>query len=271
MEPRDIAQRYARHLVLKEIGLEGQKKLLSSSVLVVGAGALGSAALTYLACAGVGKLGICDGDRVELSNLQRQMIHGASSVGELKTVSARRRIAELAPWIETRLFDARLDEYNAAEILSGFDFVLDCTDSFESKFLVNDACVINGKPFCHGGAVRFGGQVMTCVPRRTPCLRCLLGGVPSRKESPSCQEVGVLGAVTGVIGSIQALEAIKYITGAGKPLLGRVLTFDGLASSARVTGPVGRDPGCAVCSDAPAFTELSQNSGDYHPRCGGQL
>ncbi|MBQ9545259.1 MAG: HesA/MoeB/ThiF family protein [Clostridia bacterium] len=243
----ELEKRFARHLVLDGIGESGQKKLLSSSVLVVGAGGLGSAVLPYLAAAGVGRIGICDGDRVELTNLQRQVIHTSFSVGQPKVLSAAKRLKEIYPDVRVELFDFRLDLSNAPSVLSGFDAVVDCTDGFGSKYLVNDVCVRERKPFVHGGVLRFGGQVMTCVPGETPCLRCVLGDPPAHAQT--CAEVGVLGAAVGVIGSIQAAEAIKLITGAGEPLFGRILTVDTLSMTTRVTGGFVRDPGCPVCSD----------------------
>ncbi len=241
----ELASRYAGHLVLEGLGESGQKKLLASSVLVVGAGGLGSAVLPYLAAAGVGRIGICDGDRVELTNLQRQVIHTTFSLGQPKVLSAARRLREINPGVEVEIFDFRLDRDNAPAILKGFDAVVDCTDGFGSKYLVNDVCVSAKKPFVHGGVLRYGGQVMSCVPGETPCLRCVLGDPPQNAQT--CAEVGVLGAAVGVMGTLQALEALKLLAGFGEPLFGRVLTFDGLTMNTRITSGFVRDPDCPAC------------------------
>lgn len=241
----ELQKRYARHLVLDGIGESGQKKLLSCAVLVVGAGGLGSAVLPYLAAAGVGKIGICDGDRVELSNLQRQVIHTTFSVGRPKVLSAAERLRSINPDAAVELYDFRLDHENAPSVLSGYDAVVDCTDGFASKYLVNDVCVAAKKPFVHGGVLRFGGQVMSCIPGKTPCLRCVLGDPPAYAQT--CSEVGVLGAAVGVIGAVQAAEAIKLVTGAGEPLFGRIFTVDTLNMTSRVASGFERDPDCPVC------------------------
>ena len=251
----ELEKKYARHLVLEGIGEAGQKKLLSSSVLVVGAGGLGSAVLPYLAAAGIGRIGICDGDRVELTNLQRQVIHTAFSVGEPKVLSAAKRLREINPSLVTELFDFRLDAENAAAVLAGYDVVVDCTDGFGSKYLVNDVCAAEGKPFVHGGVLRFSGQVMSCVPGETPCLRCVLGDPPQNAQT--CAEVGVLGAAVGVVGCIQAAEAVKLLTGAGEPLFGRVLSIDTLSMNTRVTSGFERDPSCPGCGGLKSTAERS--------------
>lgn len=253
--------RYDRHLVLREIGAEGQERLRASKVLMIGAGGLGSAAGFYLAAAGVGTIGVADCDAVELSNLQRQIIHRESSVGMAKTASAARAIRELNPEVEVRVHEGRVDAENILDILAPYDFILDCTDRFESKFLVNDACVLSKKPYSHAGVVRFEGQAMTYVPGKGPCLRCLLGGVPT--GAPTCAQVGVLGAVVGVMGSTQAIEAVKYLLGTGELLTGRVLRFDGLNMRTRVAGIPHADPDCAVCGGNPAIRSLRDNAGEY--------
>ena len=261
------AQRYSRHFVLKEVGVSGQKKLLSSKVLVIGAGALGSSAIMYLAAAGVGTIGICDYDEVDLSNLQRQIIHKTNSVGKEKVVSARDAVSELNPDVQVVLHRQRLTADNIQGVIERYDFILDCTDRFETKFLINDACVLYKKPYCHAGVVRFGGQVMTYVPGYGPCLRCLLGNVP--EDSLTCAEAGVLGAVTGVMGSIQATEAIKYLLGIGQLLVGRVMRFDGLNGDMGVTNFAHSDPECAVCGAKPTIKSLIDNSSDYEVKsCG---
>ncbi len=256
-------ERYARHFVLKEFGEAGQKKLHKSKVLVIGAGGLGSPALLYLAAAGVGTLGIIDYDTVSMSNLQRQIIHKNQSLDIPKTESARREILALNPDVRVNLHDIFLTPDNILPLLKDYDFILDCTDRFEIKFLINDACVLAKKPFCHAGVVRFGGQVMTYVPEQGPCLRCLLGEVP--KNAATCKEVGVLGAAVGVIGSIQALEAIKYLTGTGELLTGRILNFDGLGMNFRISKFPAADKECRVCGEHGDIRDLTRNRNDYTP------
>lgn len=263
------AERYARHLILREIGAKGQERLKNSKVLVIGAGGLGSAALYYLAVAGVGTIGIVDPDCVELHNLQRQILHTSARVGRKKTDSAEQALKELNRDIRILKYPIRADAENLPELLSGYDFVLDCVDRFETKFLINDACVLNKKPYCHAGVVRFGGQVMTFVPGKGPCLRCLLGHPP---EGSTCAQVGIVGAAAGVIGSIQALEAIKYLVGAGQLLTGRVLSLDGLTWNIRVTEFLSPNPDCAVCGTHPTITSLPENRAEYGEICfGGEL
>ncbi len=254
-------KRYARHFVLKEIGVEGQKKLLSSKVLVIGAGGLGSPAIMYLASAGVGTLGIVDSDTVDCSNLQRQIIHSTQNIGIPKTQSAGNAAKALNPDIDIIEYYFPLTPDNILNIISGYDFILDCTDRFETKFLINDACVLAEKPFVHAGVVRFEGQVMTYIPGKGPCLRCLIGDVPH--GSATCREVGVLGAAVGVLGSIQAMEAVKYITGAGELLCGKIFSFDGLTMKIRIHSMPGADPECAVCGNDPTIHTLTDNRKDY--------
>lgn len=254
-------ERYSRHFVLKEIGVAGQKSLLASKVLVAGAGALGSAALFYLASAGVGTIGIADFDTVALSNLQRQIIHKTKNIGMTKTSSAREAVLELNPDVSVILHDVKLNADNILSIIADYDFILDCTDRFEPKFLINDACVLAKKPYSHAGVVRFGGQVMTYVPGQGPCLRCLLGEVP--ENSMTCSEAGVVGAVTGIIGDIQALEAIKYLTHAGELLTGRILNFDGLALDFHISKIPHSSPECRVCGEHADILNLADNRKDY--------
>ena len=266
----DQLERYSRHFVLPEIGVSGQKRLLQSKVLVVGAGALGSAALMYLAAAGVGTIGIADYDKIELSNLQRQIIHTTDHVGTEKTESANKNMNAINPDVHVILHPVKLTPENIEKIISPYDFIIDGTDRFESKFLINDACVLSQKPYSHAGVVRFEGQVMTYVPNKGPCLRCLLGSVPPTSETMTCSQAGVLGAVTGILGSIQALEAIKYLLGIGNLLTGRILSFDGLKLDFHFTHITKASPQCSVCGENPTILKLTDNKAEYEPLTGCQ-
>lgn len=249
---KEELQRYSRQLVMPEIGREGQRKLKNARVLVVGAGGLGSPVLLYLAAAGVGTIGIADGDRVELSNLGRQIIHDTAGLGRLKAESAAARIAALNPQVSVRVYPEFLTGENVDEVIADYDFVIDGMDNFEGKFMLNDACVRRKKPFCHGGVIRFQGQVMTWIPGGGACLRCVFGDVPG-EEVPHCAELGVLGAAAGVIGSVQALEAIKYITGAGELLAGRMFIFDGMSMTARIAEFKKTSKRCKACHPGQAL------------------
>ncbi len=251
-------ERYSRNIVLAEIGAEGQRRLRAAGVLIVGAGGLGSPASLYLAAAGVGRLGLVDPDAVELSNLQRQVLHTTRSLGMPKVDSAAARLRDLNPDVEVETVRERLTADNALELIGRYDFVADCTDNFAAKYLISDACVIAGKPFSHAGVLGFAGQAFTWEPPpgAVPCLRCLIPEQPPAAETPDCAGSGVLGAVVGVLGSVQAAEAIKSVTGIGRRLTGRVLSFDGLNmrfSSAAAAA----DPSCPVCSRNPGITTLS--------------
>ena len=261
----DQTERYARHLVLQEIGETGQKKLINSKVLVIGAGGLGSAAIMYLAAAGVGTIGIVDYDKVSLSNLQRQIIHNNSDKNLNKTSSAAKKVHALNPDVKTIIFNEHLTPDNIMDIIRDFEFIIDCTDRFETKFLINDACVLAEKPYSHAGVIRFEGQAMTYVPKKGPCLRCMIGDVPH--NSPVCSEVGVLGAVVGVLGSIQALEAIKYIVGTGELMCGRVFSFNGLSMQTRLHRISGSNPECKICGVKPTIINLNGNRKDYDISC----
>ena len=249
-------KRYSRQLVMKEIGESGQKKLLSSSVLVIGAGGLGSPALMYLASAGVGTIGIADADEVDVSNLQRQVIHNCADIGKAKVESAKEKINKWNPDVNVKTYKTYVNSENIAELISDYDFVLDCTDNFGSKFLINDYCVKAEKPFCHAGVVGFEGQLMTYIPHKSPCYRCVFEEEPKAGDVPLPKEVGVISAACGVIGSLQAMEAIKYILGKGDLLTGYLLTYDALKMEFRKIKLPSNTHNCAVCGDHPTITEL---------------
>jgi sulfur-carrier protein adenylyltransferase/sulfurtransferase len=255
--------RYSRHLVLPAIGLEGQERLKAARVLIVGAGGLGSPAALYLAAAGVGTLGLVDWDVVDRSNLQRQILHGTGMVGRPKLDSARARIADLNPHVRLETIAARLTSANALDILGGWDVVLDGSDNFPTRYLVNDACVLSGRPNVYGAVLRFEGQVSVFDARHGPCYRCLYREPPPPELVPSCAEGGVLGVLPGIIGSLQALEAIKLVTGVGISLVGRLLLFDGLKLQFREIA-LTKDPDCAVCGPHPTVRQLI----DYEAFCG---
>jgi adenylyltransferase/sulfurtransferase len=255
--------RYARHLSLAELGVEGQRALRSSRVLIVGTGGLGSPAALYLAAAGVGTLGIVDDDRVDVTNLQRQIVHGTSTIGQPKVHSAARRLADLNPHVEVVAYEQRLDRSNALEVLEGWDLVIDGSDNFPTRYLVNDAALLSGIPFVYGAILRWEGQVSLFGAQDGPCYRCLFREPPPPDLVPSCADAGVVGALAGVIGSMQALEAVRYLTGVGRSLAGRLKLFDGLDMSWREV-ELRRDPACPLCGDDPSITELI----DYEWFCG---
>ena len=236
------SERYARHLMLPEIGMDGQLRLSSARVLVVGIGGLGSPAAFYLVAAGVGTVGLMDPDVVDLSNLQRQILHATADVGQSKVVSGAEKLRALNPEVTIRTHAVRLDPANAADLLAPYDAILDATDNFEAKFLIADACHKAGKPYVHAGILRFQGQVMTVIPGQTACYRCLFGGAPPSVGRPA----GPMGAVPGVIGAIQATEAIKLLLRIGEPLTDRLLTWDALTMRFREI-PVRRNPDCPLC------------------------
>jgi sulfur-carrier protein adenylyltransferase/sulfurtransferase len=244
----DQRARYRRHLTLSEVGEQGQAKLLAGRVLLLGAGGLGSPAALYLAAAGVGTLGIVDSDVVDPSNLQRQVLHTVDRTGQPKTESAREAINALNPDVNVVAFQERLQASNVERILEGFDVVLDGGDNFPTRYLLNDACVLLGKPLIHGSVFRFEGQVTTVLPRQGPCYRCLYPEPPPPELAPSCAEAGILGVLPGVIGLLQATEAIKLLLGAGSPLVGRLLTYDALGGRFREL-QLRRDPACAACGE----------------------
>jgi molybdopterin/thiamine biosynthesis adenylyltransferase len=237
---------YNRHILIPEIGQEGQARLLGSSVLVIGAGGLGSPALYYLAACGIGRIGIADSDRVEPSNLNRQILHGRPDLGEGKTVSASRSIRHLRPDIEIEEYPYRIDSSNGQDIAASYDFIVEATDNFQSKFLINDICVATGRAFSHAGILAMYGQTMTVVPGEGPCYRCVFTEAPTPGKVKTAAEAGVLGTVPGILGSIQATEAIKYLLGMDGLLTGALLTFDAAAMTFRkVRLPM--DKRCRVC------------------------
>jgi len=259
----DEILRYSRHLILPEVGMEGQLKLKQAKVLCVGAGGLGSPLALYLAAAGVGTLGIVDFDAVDLTNLQRQIIHGTSDVGRKKLDSAAESIANINPNVNVRKFETRLTSANALEIFRDFDIIVDGTDNFATRYLVNDACVLTGKPNVYGSVFRFEGQASVFATRDGPCYRCLYPEPPPPGVIPSCAEGGVLGILPGLVGVIQATETIKLILGSGEPLIGRLLLVDALAMRFREV-KVRKSPDCPVCGEHPTVTQLI----DYEQFCG---
>lgn len=253
--------RYRRHLTLPEVGEAGQARLLASKVLLLGAGGLGSPAALYLAAAGVGTVGLVDADRVDVSNLQRQVLHTTDRAGMPKTESAELALRALNPDVRVLKFQERLTSENALRILEGFDLVIDGGDNFPTRYLLNDACLIANVPCIHGSVFRFEGQVTTFVPRQGPCYRCLYPSPPPAELSPSCAEAGVLGVLPGIVGLLQANEALKLLLGEGEPLIGRLLTFDALATRFLELG-LKRDPACPVCADGAAVSLI-----DYEQFC----
>ncbi|MFO7534905.1 MAG: HesA/MoeB/ThiF family protein [Kiritimatiellia bacterium] len=248
-------ERYSRHILLQEVGGRGQEKLLAGKVLLVGAGGLGSPAALYLAAAGVGTIGIMDADVVDLSNLQRQVIHATADVGRPKVESAAEKLRAINPDVTVRTYPERLAAVNALGVLGDYDFVIDGTDSFASKFLVADACHFAGKPYSHAGILRFDGQCMTVLPGQTACYRCVFAQPPPAGAVPSCSQAGVLGVLAGVIGTLQATEAIKYLLGAGELLTNRLLVYNALKLTFR-TVRINRNEKCPLCGTAPTLTAL---------------
>lgn len=249
-------ERYSRHIILKEIGAKGQKKLLSAKVLIIGAGGLGAPAAMYLAAAGVGTIGIADADEVDLSNLQRQIIHATSDIGKAKVQSAKETMEAINPDVTVKTYRTFVTSENIAELIADYDFIIDGTDNFPAKFLINDACVMAKKPFSHAGIIRFKGQLMTYVPGEGPCYRCVFKNPPPKDAVPTCKQAGVIGAMGGVIGSLQAMEAVKYIIGKGGLLTGYLLTYDALTMEFRKVKLPSDTSKCAVCGDSPTITEL---------------
>lgn len=254
--------RYSRHIILPKVGGKGQKKLLQSKALVIGAGGLGSPSAYYLAAAGVGTIGIVDDDVVDISNLQRQILHSTPEVGVAKTESAAQKLTKLNPDVNIIQHNFRLNSTNILDLIKEYDVVLDGTDNFPTRFLINDACVMAKRPLIHAGIFRFEGQIITIKPYEGPCYRCLFPEPPPAGLVPSCHEAGVLGCIAGVMGTIQATEAIKVLLDLGEPLVGKLLTFDALEMNFRKVS-VPRDKDCPICSDHPTITELI----DYEESC----
>jgi len=257
------AQRYSRHLILPEVGVTGQEKLKQSSVLCVGAGGLGSPLCLYLAAAGVGRLGIVDFDEVDITNLQRQILHSTADVGRPKLESAKETLEALNPHIDIVSHGVRLTSQNALEIFRDYDVIADGTDNFATRYLVNDACILSGKPNAYGSIFRFEGQASVFGIPEGPCYRCLYPEPPPPGLVPSCAEGGVLGVLPGLVGTVQATEVIKLLLGEGKPLVGRLMLFDALEMRFREVR-LRRDPSCPICGDSPTIHELI----DYDQFCG---
>lgn len=249
-------ERYSRHLILKQVGVKGQKKLLASKVLVIGAGGLGCPVLQYLAAAGVGTLGICDGDVVSLSNLQRQILYTTEEVGQPKVECAKRRLSAMNPDVTFETYDYYLTPENIMDVIAPYDMVVDCVDSFAAKYLINDACVMANKPFVHGGILGFSGQALTVLPSETACFRCFFRDPPPKEVAPTCAEAGVIGVIPGLLGSIQATEVIKYLTGVGTLLTNTLLVVHADDMEfARLELPE-KDATCPVCGEHPSITTL---------------
>ena len=259
----DEILRYSRHLIMPEVGLDGQKKLKAASVLMIGAGGLGSPVGMYLAAAGIGKLGIVDFDIVDMTNLQRQVLHSTKDIGRSKLDSARETISDINPYVHVEIYQTHLTSENALEILRDYDVIVDGTDNFPTRYLVNDACVLLGKPNVYGSIFRFEGQVSVFYAKQGPCYRCLYSSPPPPGLVPSCAEGGVLGVLPGIIGSLQALETIKLIIGQGDSLVGRLVLFDALKLKFREL-KLRKNPECPICGDHPTIYELI----DYEEFCG---
>ncbi|KAF0111269.1 MAG: adenylyltransferase and sulfurtransferase [Chloroflexi bacterium] len=247
--------RYSRHLMIPEVGLEGQKRLKSTSVLIVGAGGLGSPAALYLAAAGIGHLGLVDDDVVDASNLQRQILHGSRQIGKPKVDSGRERLMDLNPFIKLDTYCSSFNQKTAMEIAAGYDILVDCSDNFATRYLINDLCALTARPDVYGAVYRFEGQVSVFDARRGPCYRCLFPEPPAEGVAPTCGEAGVFGVVPGVIGTLQAAEVIKLALGAGEPLIGKFLVFDALEMSFR-TIKLTKRQGCQLCGEHPKITHL---------------
>lgn len=256
-------KRYDRQMVLPQVGSEGQKKLKNFRVLIVGAGGLGSPAAFYLAGAGVGTIGIVDADTVSISNLQRQIVHNMETEHINKAESAKLSLQKLNDRIDIRAYPYALTAENAEEIISQYDFIIDAVDNFETKFLINDVCVLMEKAFCHAGILQFQGQVMTYVPGNNPCYRCVFEEMPKSGSIPNCSQAGIIGAAAGIIGSIQALEVVKYLLGAGELLIGKIFVLDGLSMRTRLVCYNNKNESCRVCGRHRTITNIRENADEY--------
>ena len=252
---KEQTNRYSRQLILPEIGVHGQERLLRASVLIIGAGGLGCPAALYLAAAGVGTIGVMDEETVTLSNLHRQIVHTLDDVGQPKVFSVQRHVQKRNPDATVHAIHERLTVSNAPRYVQDYDLILDGSDNFSTRYLVNDACVLYNKPLVHGAAIGFGGQLLTILPRQSACVRCVFPEPPQPDAIPNCQEAGVLGSVTGIVGSLMAHEALKVLLKVGTPLTNRLLVVEGMRSRFREV-LVRRDPACAVCGDYPTIREL---------------
>jgi len=250
----DEALRYLRQITVREIGAVGQERLLASSALVVGAGGLGSPALLYLAAAGVGRIGIVDSDMLDLTNLQRQIAHRTADLGRNKAISAADTARGLNPTVTIEPFAVRIEAANALDLIGGYDVVLDCTDNFAARYVVNDAAVIAGRPLVTASVMRFQGQMRTVLPRVGPCLRCLIPDPPAPGQIPTCAQTGIIGPLAGAMGALQAVEAIKVLLGLDGTLVGRMFALDALSFEPQLL-EIERDPACPVCGDAPTILQ----------------
>jgi molybdopterin-synthase adenylyltransferase len=251
----DQISRYSRHILLPEVGGKGQKKIAQAKILLVGAGGLGSPAALYLAAAGVGTIGLIDSDVVDLSNLQRQVLHHTADIGRPKVLSGKEKIQALNPDVTVIMHEERLTAKNALKIIGDYDVIIDGVDNFPAKFLINDACFFAGKSMIHGGILRFDGRVFTIIPRQTACYRCVFKNPPPPGLVASCQEAGVIGVLAGIIGTLQATEALKLVLKIGKPLTDRMLDFDARRTTFREI-KIRRNPDCPLCGTNPTITEL---------------
>jgi len=257
-------ERYTRNILVPEIGTAGQRRLLKSKVLVVGCGGLGVPVILYLAAAGVGQIGVIDHDRVDVSNLQRQVIYDTTDLGKKKVSVIKKKVEKLNPDVKIVPYEGKITSENALDIIKDYDMVADCSDNFPTRYLVNDACVLLKKPLSHGAVLRFDGQVTTIIPGESACYRCVFKEPPKPGLVPSCREAGIIGATCGVIGSIQALEIIKYLTDSGELLTNKFLVFSGLKNEFR-TVKIAKNNNCPVCGENPTITSLI----DYEESCGG--
>lgn len=255
--------RYERQMILPQMGIRGQKKLLSSKVLVIGAGGLGCPTLIYLAGAGIGTIGIADADCVSESNLHRQILHPVKNVGKNKAKSAAEALTALNPDIKINIYPEYITSDNISQIIADYDFIIDAVDNFETKFLINDACVQAKKPFCHAGVIQYHGQIMTYVPQKGPCYRCIFQEIPENGSIPNCAQVGVMGAVCGILGSMQAMEAIKYLSGSGELLTGKMLIYDAFTLKCRSVTFPNSSPTCRVCGKNADLKDVRENRREY--------